>query len=319
MQKIVLVGGGILTAFLLMEIAARLIGIPPYYGNLMPLEGVPTRTVEGVELWSSKHPRASAEEIQRAASNHGAFLIVGLGDSIMYGYSGPGSTEDDTYLEQARRLLARRSSRPVEIINLAVPGYNTRQEDAAYKERENELRPNLVIVHYWINDARQYRVVGGYVVDYGDVSDDGRFVVRALPLPPRLSDFLLLHLRLYDLLTHWVVERHRAAEPTDWDEVVGQPLASIDARVRRAGGRLLILASPDLTGTSPRPIVDLPALRRFAEPRGIEVIDVSQWLAGVASAEVVLDDRVHFNPEGHRIVGERLADYLLQHDLKPRT
>jgi lysophospholipase L1-like esterase len=56
-------------------------------------------------------------------------------------------------------------------------------------------------------------------------------------------------------------------------------------------------------------------LREFAAPRGIEVIDLSEWVRGVPAKQIAIDT-CHFNAEGHRLVGEHLADYLLQHDLR---
>ena len=56
-------------------------------------------------------------------------------------------------------------------------------------------------------------------------------------------------------------------------------------------------------------------MQHFAATRGIEVIDVSRWLSGVDSKRIAMDS-CHFNAEGHRLVGERLAEYLLEHDLK---
>jgi hypothetical protein len=230
----------------------------------------------------------------------------------MYGVSLP---KEATYLEQARRALAARSGTTIDVLNLAVPGFNTMQENAVHAEVADQVQPDLVVVHYFSgDDAHQYRVVGGYVVDLGNISDDGRLVVRALPLPPRLSDFLLVHSRLYALLTQVVVSWRRTAEPVDWTRVSG-PLAAIHDRARHAGGRLLVLVSPEFHGTAVQPSADLPLLRQLAADRGIEVIDLSEWLSGTPVPEIALD-ACHFNAEGHRLIGERLAAHLLQHDLR---
>ncbi|HVM97243.1 MAG TPA: SGNH/GDSL hydrolase family protein, partial [Candidatus Acidoferrales bacterium] len=170
-----------------LEAVLRLAGVESRFGRLLSIRDVPTRNVDGVSIWSSSAPRFTAEDIQRASTNDPAtFRILGLGDSIMYGVGQP---KDKTYLEQARKNLAGRTRRSVEVLNLAVPGFNTKQEDLVYKELEGQIRPDLVLVHYWGDDGRQYRVVGGYVVDAADISEDGYLVIRALGLPPRVSDF----------------------------------------------------------------------------------------------------------------------------------
>lgn len=300
-----------LVALLLAEGAARLLGINPGYGRFIALGEAPTRTVNGVVLWQDREPRAGADDVARVAAEPDAFTVVGLGDSIMYGVGQP---REQTYLETARRALASRTPRRVEILNLAVPGYNTLQEDAVHQEIADRLRPDLVLVHYWSDDGRIYRVVGGYVVDVGDMSADGRLVVRALPLPPAVNDFLLVHSRLYQMLTQAVIALDRRATAADWSRVA-TPLAALQDRVRRAGGRLVVLASPELDGDVARPNSDLPALRRLADQHGFEVVDVSAWLAGSDAVSIRMDG-CHLNAAGHRLLGERLADYLLAHDLR---
>ena len=304
--SLVLCAAGI--AILVAEVVARLVGVGTHFANPF---NTPTRTVDGVLLWNHKQPRYDGADIRRAAADRGAFKILGLGDSIMYGI---GQAKEETYLEQTRRALAGRSTRAVEILNLAVPGFNTMQENAAYKEIEDQIRPDLVIVHYWGDDAIQYGVVGGLVFNLGDIAPDGH-LVRALPLSPRLSDFLLMHSRLYDLLTEVALARNRNAQPQDWTRVT-MPLAAIHERALRAQARLLVLASADLSGPSPKPTFELAALREFAAPRGIEVIDLTEWLRGVDSKQIGMDG-CHLNAEGHRLIGEHLADYLLRHDLQP--
>jgi lysophospholipase L1-like esterase len=312
LTNIVLVVLSVTLALLLGEGLARWAGVEPRFGQLLLVRGIATRTVGGVPLWSDAHPRHDADDIRRA-SDPTAFTILGLGDSIMYGV---GQTREATYLEQLRRELAQSSKQRVEILNLAVPGYNTMQENAVYEELDPSVKPDLVLVHYWIDDTHQYRVVGGHVVDVGDISEeDGQLVVRALPLPPPVGDFLLVHSRLYDVLTQVVVAFRREALSDDWTRVT-VPLAKIHERARSSGGRLVVLASVGFHTPLPEANGDLPRLLEFAAGRGIEVIDLTGWLQGYRSDEVGMD-MCHFNELGHRLIAQRLAGYLLEHDLKP--
>lgn len=304
--KIVIVVGATVIGLLVAEGLARLESREPGYGRLFSLGETPTRVVDGVTLWSDAQPRASVDDIRRAAAGD-AFTVLGLGDSIMYGV---GLEPGQTYLEQARGILAERGT-PMEILNLAVPGYNTQQENVVHQEIGDRLRPDLVLLHYWGDDGRAYRVVGGYVVDLGDMSADGRLVVRALPLPAALNDFLLIHSRLYELVTQVVVDRDRRAASSDWSRVA-QPMSALNERITAAGGKLVVLASPELDGSTPRPSSDLGMLRALAEQEGFEVIDVSEWLRGEDASRIRLDG-CHFNAEGHRLLGERLAEYLRTH------
>jgi lysophospholipase L1-like esterase len=310
--KVLLIVASTLAALAIAEGISRWAGLGAEFADPVPLHDVPTRTVEGVMLWSSNPPRATEGDIARAAADSGAFTIVGLGDSIMYGTNEP---RENTYLEQTRRMLAERTNRPVEILNLAVPGYNTRQEDVVFHELDGRVRPDLVLVHYWADDFRQYRVSGGYVLDVTDLAPDGRVVARALPIPDAVSDFLLLHSRLYALLTRALLTGGAGA-PTDW-RVVAEPLRDIDARTRRAGGRVVMLVSPMLGGPTPRSLDGLERLRDLVAGTGIEVIDLTEWVRGTPTQDIAGDACCHFNAAGHRLIAERLTDYLLAHDLKP--
>jgi hypothetical protein len=149
LSRTVVVLSSTVIAILAAEAVTRIIGVPPEFGRLMPIKGMPTRVVDGVVLWSPDDLRYDDDDIRRVSTDRSAFKIIGLGDSIMYGVGQP---EEGTYLEQTRRVLAGRSTRPVEILNLAVPGYNTMQENAVYKEIEEQIKPDLVVVHYWGDD-----------------------------------------------------------------------------------------------------------------------------------------------------------------------
>jgi hypothetical protein len=298
-------------AILVAEAVARAFGLGKELRHLFAIKGSMTRTVDGVALWDCKDPRCTTDDLRRASNDHSSFTILGLGDSIMYGV---GQAKEQTYLEEARHLLASRSQRSVEILNLAVPGYNTRQEDAVYKAMDDRIKADLVLLHYWEDDGRQYHAIGGYIVDLGELSGDGQLVTRALPLPPRASTFLLVHSDLYALLTQLALTHVRKPVSVDWSNV-SESLERIHERARGSGGRLLILASPELDGASAKPNCDLPLLREFVSTRGIEIIDLSDWLRGV-DAQTIAMDGCHFNAEGHRIIAQRLTDYLLEHDLK---
>lgn len=309
LPRLLLVSGSIAVALVLAEIIARLVGVPPQFGRVMET-GQTTHVANGVVVWEEPNPRATRVDIERAAAHADAFTIAGFGDSIMYGV---GLAKEQTYLEGVREHLAGRARRPIEVLNLAVKGYNTRQENAVYQKLADTVRPDVVIVHYWGDDGRQYRMVGGYVVDFADMGSDGQVLVRALPLPDAISDYLLVHSSVYELLTHAALTFKRHAVKNDWDQVT-QPLTAMAKRVHDSGGRLLVLASADLNGPTPRPVWELAKLQGFAAGNGIDLIDVSQWFVDRPSQDVALDG-CHFNAEGHRIIAGNLADYISQHYL----
>ncbi|MCP4004628.1 MAG: SGNH/GDSL hydrolase family protein [bacterium] len=76
--------------------------------------------------------------------------IVGIGDSVMFGY---GVGDRDYYLSFLREDLAQsRPDRAWEVINAGVPGYNTTMEVATLEEKLLKYTPDLVLIEYVPND-----------------------------------------------------------------------------------------------------------------------------------------------------------------------
>jgi hypothetical protein len=285
-------------------------------------EGDPLRIVDGVVLWHGDTPRASSEDIRRAVDDRTAFTIVGLGDSIMYGMSrgrdGSKVEKEDTYLEQTRRTLERKVKTPIRMLNLAVPGYNTRQEAAVYNEvAEQGLQSALVIVHWWEDDVQQYISDGVHVFDAPDITASVGPPGTAVPWIGQVSDALLAHSRVYDdLLVRFVVARggggrRDAVTPEMEWQAVCKELTGIEERGRRAGAHVLVLASPGLETPFARANAFLRQLNECGKTAGFQVIDLAEWLAGVPSKQIAMDS-CHFNVVGHRLLGERLAAHILQ-------
>jgi lysophospholipase L1-like esterase len=79
-----------------------------------------------------------------------SFRIVGIGDSSMFGY---GVADHEPHLAVLERLLQERyPDLTIEVINTAVPGYNTVMEVETIKQKGLQLQPDLVIIEYVGND-----------------------------------------------------------------------------------------------------------------------------------------------------------------------
>lgn len=83
----------------------------------------------------------------------GVHRVLVLGDSMTFGW---GVDQDLTYAKVAERTInARRPNglSEVEVINSGVGNYNTTQQVAYFKQRGLRLRPQQVVLGYYINDA----------------------------------------------------------------------------------------------------------------------------------------------------------------------
>jgi lysophospholipase L1-like esterase len=85
-----------------------------------------------------------------AARTRPAVRVVGLGDSVMFGW---GVSEEDTYLARLARLMEATSPGVAwERVNTAVPGYNTVMEVATLEAKGLRFDPDLVILNFVGND-----------------------------------------------------------------------------------------------------------------------------------------------------------------------
>jgi hypothetical protein len=80
----------------------------------------------------------------------GVFRIIGIGDSVMFGW---GVADEVYYLRVLEaQLNARNDGRRYECLNLAVPGYNTTMEVAALENVGMDFEPDLVVLQFINND-----------------------------------------------------------------------------------------------------------------------------------------------------------------------
>ena len=80
----------------------------------------------------------------------GTFRIVGVGDSSLFGWAVP--FEDSGLKVLERRLNEKSRGRKFEVMNFAVPGYNTAMEAETFVQRCLEYAPDLVLLNFNTND-----------------------------------------------------------------------------------------------------------------------------------------------------------------------
>jgi lysophospholipase L1-like esterase len=103
----------------------------------------------GVEVRTNSHGMRDRE--YSTAKPEGIVRVAGLGDSVMFGW---GVAEADSFLRVAeRRLRELRGSGPrIQVMNFAVPGYNTAMEVANLEARVLDFQPDAVVIHLVNND-----------------------------------------------------------------------------------------------------------------------------------------------------------------------
>ncbi len=85
-----------------------------------------------------------------AVKSKKTFQIIGLGDSVMFGW---GVNEGDCFLTKLENKLNEQDSITYEIVNTAVPGYNTVMEVATLAHKIDLEKVDMVIINYIGNDC----------------------------------------------------------------------------------------------------------------------------------------------------------------------
>lgn len=264
------------------------------------------------------------------AKEPGVVRVVGLGDSVMFGW---GVHDGEEYLAQlAARLELEYPDRRYEFINTAVPGYNTHMEVAVLEKRALDLDPDIVIYGYCVNDEELPRF-----------------------LRPKQDHLTLRRSYLWDLLRerrftwsrgsrndlmglvdapkknkrHWRgFATDPALVPPEYAHMVGPRAfeASLDrlaALSRERGFRVVVLVHPP----TPEGVVEL------FRARGFGVVDTQPYLdryladgghASLAASPLIVGQPCHgkgldYHPSavGHQLIAEALRDGLREMGVLP--
>lgn len=223
------------------------------------------------------------------AKGPSTFRVVGIGDSVMFGWGVDGAA---TYMARLERML-QVPGKTVEVLNCAVPGYNTSQEVATLEQRCLRFEPDVILVGYCTNDW----VAPFFVKD---------------PARGGLIES--------SVLLKWIEERRRERARRYFDRFQGmdktvQALRHLSALARARDIPVVFFVASDRHA---RP-ADKDALRDLARELGFVDVDVS----GALRQEHDLADLVlsatdeHPNPLGHELIADALLPALL-HALRSR-
>jgi glycine/D-amino acid oxidase-like deaminating enzyme len=213
----------------------------------------------GVTIRTNSRGFRSPEIDEKAEA--GVARIAFVGDSITLGW---GVAEHETFAQQVVDALAK-SGRKVETFNLGVGNYNTSQELALFRDVGARLKPDIIVLCYFINDAE--------------------------PMPEYSSDDWLS-----EHSAAWVVFRYRLdsllrqfGDSPDWKhyyralydpDAAGwartrNALSEFAATARELGAELVVFHIPELRELKPYPFGDVTAqVRAVVERERVPFVDL---------------------------------------------
>jgi len=191
----------------------------------------------------------------------GVARIAFAGDSIAMGW---GVSLEETIPMQVLSAL-RAQGHKVDGFNMGVGNYNTAQELASYKDKGSKMKPDIIVLVYFIND-------GEPMPTYHD------------------SDWLEQHSEAYVVMKYRFDALMRSSgEVPDWkkyyrdlykDDAPGwkktqEALAGFAKVAKDEGIKLIVVHVPELHELKPYPFADVTAkVRSVVEAQGVQFIDL---------------------------------------------
>lgn len=250
----------------------------------------------------------------------GEFRILCLGESTTYGDY---VAFEQTYAQVAqRRLNARGDGVRYHVINAGAPSYSSFQSLVLLKKIGMSLEPDVVAIYHEGND---YLPVGWDQRDVSQLTDPQRYARRqAAPWLWWISRF-----RSYRVPAAWL--HRKEPDPELLNRVYalfGHRLPGVQTRLTEQeqysvlgefeqtcgqAGVQLVLIHPTYSAT----VGHVCPLTEFARRRGVPVLETRQ-LFPLSARQALFADPAHPNAEGHRLIGEALAEFLVGQGSLPR-
>mgnify|MGYP002631307496 FL=1 len=259
--------------------------------------GVRSGTVVGPE-----GTRAPPDRVKPA----GGLRLLTLGDSTIYGVLVP---EPDVFSNVAAARLSRTLSRPVDAVNGGIPGYSSEQARRLYEHRLQPYMPDVVLIAAQWSDSQ-----------LGPMPDAMRFPERGAPVRKVLQTSALVRF-IGGLLHGWVPGQDVGWKLQKDPGTRRVPLSAYRSNLNRIadlaeaqGARPVFLLLPSDRDQRRQPL-EAPrpeyraAMTAVAADRGALIIDGIAPFTGRGGR--LMSDDVHPSPQGHRLLGETVADALL--------
>lgn len=257
-----------------------------------------------------------------------AYRLVCLGDSFTFG---EGVRNEDTYPEVAARLL-RKDGRQTDACNLGVGDYNTKQSLDVLNRFGFDLKPDVVVLGYTLNDAEPPL----FQIDSASgqpVRRDREMSIEAEAAPRKPPGSGIYRLRLAQAFWNARHQRKLTQQTIDYYLSVNAPfgegwidsesaLREMISRCRERDVPCVVVMFPLLFELSDDyPFRDVH--RRVGEMvtgSGGHFIDLLPALTGRNPAELIVHPTdQHPNEKVHEIAGKLVAAEIERHALTGKT
>lgn len=274
-------------------------------------ELIPNLSVQfyGKSLTTNSHGFRSPQYLKQ--KRHRTVRIVGLGDSVMFGWR---VSDSECYLSLLQENLNRDFPNVSwEVINTAVPGYNTVMEVETLKAKALRFNPDIVITHYVGNDIDLPNFIR---------KKESYFTLKK----SFLLEFIFHRLRgaTQPIADPLVPAPHHSFErrfenapdrvPDEYKDMVGKDayyraMKELKALSLEHGFELLIISIQ-----APKYVKEICSLSNIPQIEAIEKVTQFMDANGIkkysGSVLTISEDDPHPSAVGHRIMAEFICEYF---------
>jgi len=246
--------------------------------------------------------------------------VVFIGDSITYcvGVGEAGQRFSDIAAAELKS-----EGYDFAVLNLASPGYSTRNERYVMELFTRPLNIKALFVGLFYDDLMNFRYIDGYLWNERFVRMNDNITLESIPLPRSLNDFLFHASSLYQWLSSRQLNRIESVPETvrarkaKWSE----QLLALKKYCDGKGAELIVLIMPihrrEMDPEKGGRLQMLPYswryddVEKFAASHRIKTLRVESFFGGMDYSGVSSDMACHYNARGHRIIAEHLAKYII--------
>jgi lysophospholipase L1-like esterase len=237
--------------------------------------------------------------------------ILGLGDSVAYGF---GVNIEETYLkalEAKLNLTLKKRKKSAQVINAAFPGWGIAQELLFLKSQGLEYQPDIVLVGFVSDDiyrnGRYYEIALNYKEQNEHTGQEETVSKSPLKDANSVHNFLLNKTQLYPFLLAKITSlrneeyRNYALDQTK-DIFLEMQRVCDKERVE-----LIVIIIP--LRQQEDEVNDL--MLKFFWNNGIKVIDLRDAYVN-SKEDLFLPNDNHPNSKGHKLIADNIYQYLVE-------
>ena len=243
------------------------------------------------------------------AKPNNTFRIIILGDSQTFGW---GFELEETYsklLEKKLNSLTHEVN--FEVLNFAVPGYNTLDEVEFFKDKGLKYEPDFVIIGYIHNDMIDNFELSNL---YNKMVDEKLKNISAKNISDSEYNFMVINIT-FEVVVKFEnqVFNNKTLFDDYWEKIVEIPLNELNNITKEKNISIIIV-----TLTYNLPKNQIIRLENLTEKYNWHLIDMNDVFLKYNFFDLTVGKLdTHWNPFASKLIGEQIYNYLIKNQLVP--